>query len=93
MNQKHPAVEDLSRIPLLAGLPDEARRLLCDRFDVEDVRPRQRLVEEGRSGYAFYVLDRGQASVAHDGQEVRRLGPGDFFGEIAILGDGRRTPP
>jgi len=69
----------------------EARRLLCDRFDVEDVRPGQRLVEEGRSGYAFYVLDRGQASVAHDGQEVRRLGPGDFFGEIAILGDGRRT--
>ncbi len=60
MNQKHPAVEDLSRIPLLAGLPDEARRLLCDRFEIEDVRPGQRLVEEGRSGYAFYVLDRGR---------------------------------
>jgi CRP-like cAMP-binding protein len=88
---KHPAAADLARIPLLAGLPDEARQVLSERFEIEDFGTGQRLVTEGRSGYAFYVLDRGHASVAHEGHEVRRLGPGDFFGEIAILGAGRRT--
>ena len=43
------------------------------------------------AGYAFYVLDQGQVSVSHEGQVLRTLGPGDFFGEIAILGGGRRT--
>ena len=51
----------------------------------------QRLIAEGRSGYAFYILDRGHASVSHEGHEVRILDPGDFFGEIAIIGTGRRT--
>ncbi len=41
------------------------------------------------SGYSFYLLDPGSVSVKHEGREVRTLG--DFFGEIAILGEGRRT--
>lgn len=91
MYPKHPAADDLARIPLFAGLHAEARQVLSDRFEIEEFDTGQRLVTEGRSGYAFYILDRGHASVAHEGREVRKLDPGDFFGEIAILGDGRRT--
>ncbi len=91
MDLQHPAAADLARIPLFAGLPAEAHEVLCDRFEIQDFDTGQRLVTEGRSGYAFYILDRGHASVSHDGHEIRKLDPGDFFGEIAIIGDGRRT--
>ena len=87
----HPAADDLARIPLLSGLPEEALDVLAERFDTERFDAGHRFVAEGRAGYAFYVIDRGRASVTQDGREIRSLGPGDFFGEIAIMGTGRRT--
>ena len=39
----------------------------------------------------FYVIADGTADVLHDDALIARLGPGDFFGEMAILGDGRRV--
>ena len=53
--------------------------------------PASKLTGEGASGYSFYVLRDGAATVSIDGSEVRTLAPGDFFGELALLGDGRRT--
>jgi CRP-like cAMP-binding protein len=53
----------------------------------EDVR----LVGEGAPGYTFFVLVEGTAAVTSEGQTLAVLTPGDFFGEVAILGDGRRT--
>jgi voltage-gated potassium channel len=50
-----------------------------------------KLTGEGASGYSFFILREGTATVTIDGIEVRTLEPGDFFGELAILGDGRRT--
>ena len=87
----HPTADDLARFALLAGLTDEARQVLADRFEVEEFDAGRQLVTEGRAGYSFYLLDRGTVSVTHEGREVRTLGAGDFFGEIAILGEGRRT--
>ena len=87
----HPTADDLARVPLLAHLTDDVRQVLADRFEVEEFDAGRQLVTEGRAGYSFYLLDRGTVSVTHEGREVRTLGPGDFFGEIAILGEGRRT--
>jgi CRP-like cAMP-binding protein len=67
------------------------RAELARRFEVEEFGPGHKLVSEGVAGYAFYVIDRGRVSVTHADVELRTLGPGDFFGEISILGDGRRT--
>jgi voltage-gated potassium channel len=50
-----------------------------------------KLTGEGAAGYSFFVLRDGTATVSIDGVEVRTLGEGDFFGELALLGDGRRT--
>lgn len=91
MDQRHPSAEDLSRSPLLSGLTDEAREVLAERLEIEEFDAGRRLVTEGRVGYSFYLIDEGTVSVEHDGRSVRRLGPGDYFGEIAILGEGRRT--
>lgn len=86
-----PSVEDLSRVPLLAGLSDDERGALADLFDVMEYDAGRTLVGEGRAGNAFYVIDRGRVVVSHDGETLRELGPGDFFGEIAILGRRPRT--
>jgi CRP-like cAMP-binding protein len=50
-----------------------------------------KLCGEGAAGYSFFVLVDGSAVVTSDGTELARLGPGDFFGEVAILDGGRRT--
>ena len=50
------------------------------------------LAREGEIGHEFFVLVDGEVSVTKDGEEVRRLGPGDFFGEIALVWESpRRT--
>jgi CRP/FNR family transcriptional regulator, cyclic AMP receptor protein len=49
------------------------------------------LTREGQSGSEFFVIVDGDVSVTKDDQEIRTLGPGDFFGEIALLEDTPRT--
>lgn len=87
----HPSVEDLQQVPLLADLSDVERSALAELFDIMEYDAGRTLVGEGRAGYAFYVIKRGRVSVTHEGEQLRELGPGDFFGEIAILGKRRRT--
>jgi CRP/FNR family transcriptional regulator, cyclic AMP receptor protein len=87
----HPSGEDLLAVPLFAGLGQSARDTLAAALEIEDHPAGKVLVRQGRAGYAFYVLQAGEAVVTVDGEPVRKLGPGEFFGEIAILGSGRRT--
>ena len=50
------------------------------------------VVTEGQTGDLFYVIDTGHVVVTHGQEEVRRLGTGDWFGELALLrADSRRT--
>lgn len=60
-------------------------------MDVRHAEPGDRLVSEGAAGYSFFVLLQGSAAVSRDGVELRALVAGDFFGELALSGDGRRT--
>jgi CRP-like cAMP-binding protein len=83
--------EDLTGIPLLDGLGPDERAAIAPWFEIEDVSPGVKLTGEGAPGYSFNVLRDGAATVTINGIEVRTLEPGDFFGELAILGDGRRT--
>jgi voltage-gated potassium channel len=82
---------DLAGIALLDDLEPEELTKIAPWFEVQDVSPGVNLTGEGASGYSFYILSHGTASVSIDGVEVNTLGPGDFFGELAILGDGVRT--
>src|SRR5262245_54029546 len=82
---------DLAGIPLFDTLDPEDRATIAPWFELEQVSPGVNLTGEGASGYSFFVLRDGEATVTIDGDEVRTLGAGDFFGELALLGDGRRT--
>ena len=49
------------------------------------------VIVEGEGGVGFFVIDSGHATVSVGGDERGKLGPGDYFGEIALLGDTDRT--
>jgi CRP-like cAMP-binding protein len=83
--------DDLAGIALFEDLDLGARTTIAPWFEVQDVSPGVKLTGEGAAGYSFFVIRSGSATVTINGIEVRTLHAGDFFGELAILGDGRRT--
>ncbi len=82
--------DDLASVPLFSSLSDDDRETLSGWFEEKSHGEGTRLVGEGASGYSFFVLADGNVSVTADGREVATLGPGDYFGEMAIIGEGRR---
>src|SRR5262249_60677043 len=81
----------LAGIELFDSLDPDARAAIAPWFEVQALSPGVKITCEGAQGYSFFVLRDGAATVSIDEVEVRELGAGDFFGELAILGDGRRT--
>ena len=82
---------ELVAIPLFAGMTLDQRASIaqvCEELEVEEGAT---LVEEGDFGFAAFTITSGTADVVHDGTVLRNLGPGDVFGEIAVLSGGRRT--
>lgn len=85
------AVAELAGVPLFASLGNAQLQELAGWFHVQNAGEGRLLVGEGAPGYTFFVIVEGTAQVTADGVALVTLGPGDFFGEIAILGDGQRT--
>ena len=85
------SVADLASVPLFDGLSDDELAQLAEWFDVQTVSAGVKLASEGASGYSFFVLLEGSAVVTTGDDAVATCEPGDFFGEMAILGDSRRT--
>jgi CRP-like cAMP-binding protein len=84
-------VHELENVPLFSSLDADQLAKISDWFHVQNAREGMRLVGEGAPGYTFFVLVDGTAEVSAASKTVAELGSGDFFGELAILGDGRRT--
>ena len=81
----------MKEIPLFAVLSDKERARVAQLADEVEVKAGDHLVDEGKFAHEFFVIEDGQADVVHDGQTVAELGPGDFFGEIALIKTERRT--
>ena len=56
-----------------------------------DLAAGEPLVREGDVGHEFYIIVDGKATVSRGGRELATLGPGDFFGELALLDGHRRN--
>jgi CRP-like cAMP-binding protein len=81
----------LGSIPFFAALDEDVRSAVAESaFEVEAPEGEQ-LAIEGDFGYALYAIESGTADVSIDGAVVGSLGPGDVFGEIAVIASGRRT--
>jgi len=86
-----PTPDDLKSVDLFGGMTDADLAEVATWFEVQEVAADAVLTREGASGYAFMILGTASAVVLHGDDVVRHLNPGDFFGEAAILGQGRRT--
>jgi MFS family permease len=81
----------LHAIPFFAPLPSLSLGRVANALERVNAAAGAVVVRQGEPGDRFYVIDEGVVSVTVDGRPVRELGPGDFFGEIALLRDVPRT--
>jgi len=81
----------LMRVPLFAGCSDEEVRDIAELAHLLRFEDGAVIVPEGEEGLGFYLVMSGEAVVVRGGEEVNRLGAGDFFGEIALLEGTPRT--
>jgi len=84
-------LELLKATPLLAELDRRELEEVGRLADEVDVPAGRVLMKEGESGHEFFVIVDGNVRIARGGATVRDLGPGDFFGEVALLSEGPRT--
>jgi len=84
--------EDLKRVPLFSGLSERQLRRLAKDFRDRRVPAGALLAKQGEvSGVAFFVIAEGEAAVIVDGTRVGTMGPGDHFGELAMISERERT--
>jgi CRP-like cAMP-binding protein len=81
----------LAVVPLFEGLSSRHLKRIRDISDMVEFMPGAAIVKEGSPGDSFFVVAQGQAKVTAKGRTIRRLLPGDYFGEIALLDGGERT--
>jgi CRP-like cAMP-binding protein len=86
-----PSVELLQRVPLFAELEPRELQRLSGSFKEHSFAPGEVAVTEGERVARFFVIDSGEAVVKVHGEERGRLGPGDYFGDVAMIDQGDRT--
>lgn len=81
----------LASVPLFAALDKKQIRNLVASAKERSFRAGESIVKHGETGIGFYLILSGQAHVERAGQKVAALGPGQFFGEMALLDEQPRT--
>jgi CRP/FNR family transcriptional regulator, cyclic AMP receptor protein len=79
----------LAKVPLLAGLPRKSLVQLSKELKDRSFRAGDFALKEGESGVGFFIVLEGTARVTIGDREAKSLGPGDWFGEIALLAPDR----
>ena len=85
------SVDVLKQVPLFAGLDNRELEQIASTMQERRVAAGRTVTQEGAGGAGFFVIEEGEAEVTVDGQARRTLGPGDYFGEIALLTGSSRT--
>jgi CRP-like cAMP-binding protein len=84
--------EELQRVPLFSGLSQRQLKKLSRGFREREVKAGTAVMREGeKSGVSFFVIADGTATVSVEGSEVTQLGPGDYFGELALISERVRS--
>jgi CRP-like cAMP-binding protein len=81
----------LRELELFSGVDEQLIDRLARSAELKPASPGVVLAREGASGYTFFVILSGTVEVERGGTFLETLGPGDFFGEMAILGGSRRN--
>jgi CRP/FNR family transcriptional regulator, cyclic AMP receptor protein len=84
-------IESLRRVALFAELDDDELAQIALLFKERHFAAGETVVKEGAEGAAFFLIESGEARVSVRGSERASLGPGDHFGEIALIDEGVRS--
>jgi CRP-like cAMP-binding protein len=84
-------IELLQRVPLFSGLGRRELERVSNSMKERRFQKGDHVTSEGRGGVGFFVIEQGEAEVTVHGEERARLGPGDYFGEIALITESDRT--
>ena len=81
----------LKEVPFFSTLSKRELTMVAQQIDEIDVAPGRVLAREGDLGHEFFVIVDGTADVTRGEARLAELGPGDFFGEMALVDEERRT--
>jgi CRP-like cAMP-binding protein len=84
-------VSELKNIPLFAEVPDDKLLKVATFATLESAVEGKVIIREGGPANAFYAIEDGTVRVERDGAKIADLGPGDVFGETALLEKQERT--
>jgi CRP-like cAMP-binding protein len=84
-------IDVLRTVSLFEGLDDDELGRLADRFQERTVPEGGVVVEEGSTGTSFFVIAEGAATVSVGGDVKATVGPGDSFGEMAVIDEDVRS--
>jgi phosphoenolpyruvate synthase/pyruvate phosphate dikinase len=87
----HDPVASLSRVGLFADMDRRQAEQIARLLKERRFKQGETVIVEGSGGAAFFLIDSGEAKVSSKGVEVATLGPGDHFGEIALIDGGPRS--
>ena len=83
-------VATLQRVPLFVDLTKREVQQIARLFKARRFAQGETVVQEGSGGAAFFVIESGEAAVLIGGKKRSMLKPGDYFGEIALIDEGKR---
>jgi CRP-like cAMP-binding protein len=86
-----PKIELLSKVQMFSSLNKKELGLIARSADVITVKPGTEIVTQGTPGHEFYLVVSGRAIVRRNGRKIATLGPGQYFGELALLDRGPRS--
>ena len=81
----------IGRVPIFHGLEPRELERIAGSMKQRTFRAGDTVTAEGQGGVGFFVIESGEARVSIGGKDRRTLGPGDYFGEVALLTDSPRT--
>jgi CRP/FNR family transcriptional regulator len=81
----------LKRVPIFSDLDGKELERIASSMKQRTFNAGDAVTSEGKTGVGFFVIEDGEATVTVGGEERRRRGPGDYFGEVALLNESPRT--
>ena len=91
MRTRDMRIEALGKVPLLSGLSKRDLRRVFDLGTEKEFFPGKVIVKAGNQARDFYLILQGTARLTVPGRRTALLGPGDYFGEMAVLDGGPRS--
>jgi len=85
------AAKLLKRVPIFSDLDNKELERIAASMKQRTFNAGDTVTSEGQTGVGFFVIEEGEATVTVGGDARRKLGPGDYFGEVALLNESART--